>query len=63
MGQAKLRGTYDQRKALAEAERIAHEQKRLEELAQIEASLTLQQRQARAKLRTILVAGVGWTYK
>ena len=59
MGQAKLRGSYETRKAEGEARRECEEQQRINELAAQEAALTNAQRASRERARQILVVGAG----
>lgn len=55
MGQAKLRGTYDQRKLEGESRKAAVEQRRRDELAAQEAAMTPGQR-ARRKQAVVPLA-------
>jgi hypothetical protein len=59
MGQAKLRGDLDQRKAEAVARRAAEEQRRRDDHAAREAAMTPEQRAARLKARTAITWLVG----
>jgi hypothetical protein len=59
MGQAKLRGTLEQRQAEARAKRESEERLHREELAAAEAAMTPEQRQRRARGQMALAAIFG----
>lgn len=56
MGQAKQRGTFEQRKAQGEIKRAEEERKRRAERAAYEASLTPEQRARRTQFGLMLAA-------
>lgn len=59
MGQAKKRGSYEQRKAEGEARRTAEEQRRREEIAAREAAMTPDQKAQRVRTATMMTAVLG----
>ena len=59
MGQAKIRGNYETRKAEGEARLEREEQQRRDELAAREAALTPEQRASRTRAQRILAMGAG----
>lgn len=65
MGQAKVRGTYEIRKAVAVEKAILDEAERKEQEAMIEASLTPEQRKKRQEARLLIstLAGMVNEYK
>ncbi len=65
MGQAKARGSYEDRKAIGEAKRALVEAERREYEAMIEASLTPEQRKKRQEARLLIstLAGMVNEYK
>ena len=58
MGQAKLRGSFEQRQAEGIAKREAEEQRRRDELAAREAAMTPVQLERRARARSLLNTGL-----
>lgn len=65
MGQAKARGSYEDRKTIGEAKKAQAEAERREHEAMIEASLTPEQRKKRQEARLLIstIAGMVNEYK